>query len=54
MTAKDNPAEPKGDLVLDKMKTINGNYKDNIEDDIKDLGKYGHIHALSRDFVFHH
>ena len=51
---KDKPAEPKGDLVLDKMKTINGNYKDNIEDDIKDLGKYGHIHALSGDFVFHH
>ena len=36
------------------MKTINENYKDNIEDDIKDLGKYGHIHALSGDFVFNH
>ena len=44
--AKDKPAEPKGDLVLDKMKTINRNlvhdkmktinknYKDKIEDNI--------------------
>ena len=52
--AKGKPAEPNGDIILDKMKTINENYKDNIEDDIKDLGKYGHIHALSGDFVFNH
>ena len=34
------------------MKTINNNYKDNIEEDITHLGKYGHISALSGDFVF--
>ena len=30
------------------------NYKDEIEDNIRDLGKYGHINALNGDFVFNH
>ena len=37
---KDYPAEPKGDLVLDKMKTINENCKDKYEDDIKQCAIY--------------
>ncbi len=36
------------------MKTINRNYKDNIDEDIKQLEKYGHISAMSGDFVFNH
>ena len=52
--AKDEPADPKGDLFLNKMKTINTNYKDDIEEDITHLGNYGHISALSGDFVFNH
>ena len=50
--AKDKPAEPKGDLVLNKMKTINGNLvldkiktinencKDKYEDNIKQCTIY--------------
>ena len=33
--AKDEPAKPIGDYFLNKMKTINKNYKDDIEDDIR-------------------
>ena len=39
---------------LTKMKTININYKDDIEEDITHLGVFGHISALSGDFVFDH
>ena len=50
--AKDEPADPKGDLFLNKMKTINTNYKDDIEKDITNLSDFGHISAMNGDFVF--
>ena len=50
--AKDKPAEPKGDYFPNKMKTIDIIYKDDIEEDITHLGAFGHISALSSDFVF--
>ena len=50
--AKGKPAEPKGDYFIDKMKTINNNYKDSIEEDILHLSDFGHILAMSKDFVF--
>ena len=48
--AKDKTAEPKGDYFLNKMKTINKNYKD----DIRNWRKYGHFLAQNGDFVFKH
>ena len=52
--AKDKPAEPKGDHFLHKMKTIYKNYKDDIEDDIRNWRRYGHFSARNGDFVFNH
>ena len=50
--AEDRPAEPIGDLFINKMKTINNNYKDNIDEDIMHLSNFGHISTMSGDFVF--
>ena len=50
--AEDRPAEPIGDYFIDKMKTINNNYKDNIEEDILHLSNFGHISPMSGDYVF--
>ena len=50
--AEDRPAEPIGDLFINKMKTINNNYKDNIDEDITHLSNFGHILAMNGDFVF--
>ncbi len=52
--AKDRPAEPIGDYFLKKMKTINKNYKDDIEDDIRNWREFGHFSAQNGDFIFKH
>ena len=49
--AKDEPAKPIGDYFHNKMKTINENYKDNIDEDIANLRNFGHLENLSLMFV---
>ena len=50
--AEDRPAEPIGDLFINRMKTINNNYKDNNDEDIAHLRNFGHISTMTGEFVF--
>ena len=50
--AEDEPTKPIGDLFHKSMKNLSGHYKDNIDDDIVNLKDFGHISAMTGDFIF--
>ena len=51
---EDGLAEPIGDRFLNKIKTMNEYCKEDMEEMIRDIRKYGHFSAQSGEFIFYY